>query len=72
MELRPIGKPVFFIHNGSLLGGIEKKFQEAGIEKVHVDMDNKQVHLTGKELSDEEIRKIVTWAGYEAGDISRK
>lgn len=52
--------------------GIEKKFMDKGINKVRVDLDNKQVHLEGKELSDAEIREIVTWAGYEAGDISRK
>lgn len=52
--------------------GIEKKFKEEGMEKVHVDMDEKEVHLVGKDLSDEDIKRIVSWAGYEAGDISRK
>lgn len=52
--------------------GLEKKFQEAGIDKIHVDLDQKLIHLTGKDIPDEEIRKIVTWAGYEAGAISRK
>ncbi|MES2525664.1 MAG: heavy metal-associated domain-containing protein [Bdellovibrionota bacterium] len=52
--------------------GLEKKFTEAGVEKIQVDLDQKQVRLEGKELSDQEIRKIITWAGYEAGDISRK
>ncbi len=52
--------------------GLEKKFSEAGVDKIHVDLDKKLVHLEGKDLSDEEIRKIITWAGYEAGDISRK
>lgn len=52
--------------------GIEKKFTDAGIDKVVVSLEEKAVHLTGKDLSDEEIRKIITWAGYEAGAISRK
>ena len=52
--------------------GLQKKFSEAGMSKVKVDLDRKLVVLEGKDLSDEEIRKIVTWAGYEAGDISRK
>ncbi len=52
--------------------GLEKKFTEAGINKVHVDLDQKLVHLEGKDLTDDEIKKIVTWAGYVAGDISRK
>ncbi len=52
--------------------GLEKKFSEAGVHKIHVDLDKKLVRLEGKELPDDEIRKIITWAGYEAGDISRK
>ena len=52
--------------------GLEKKFAESGVEKIRVDLDNKLVVLVGKDLPDDEIRKIITWAGYEAGDISRK
>lgn len=52
--------------------GIEKKFKAAGLENIHVDMDKKVVHLSGKDISDEEIKKIITEAGYNVAEISRK
>ena len=52
--------------------GIEKKFKAAGMEKIHVDMDKKVVHLTGKDMSDDEIKKIITEAGYNVAGIERK
>ncbi len=52
--------------------GIEKKFKAACMEKIHVDMDKKVVHITGKDISDEEIKKIITEAGYNVSAISRK
>lgn len=52
--------------------GIEKKFKSAGMEKVHVNLDEKVVHLSGKELTDAEITKIITEAGYNVAGIERK
>lgn len=52
--------------------GIEKKFKAVGMEKVHVNLDEKVVHLTGKDLTDDEITKIITEAGYNVAGISRK
>lgn len=52
--------------------GIEKKFRAAGLENVHVNLDEKVVHLSGKDLSDDEIKKIITEAGYNVADIERK
>lgn len=52
--------------------GIEKKFAEAGAENVTVNFDEKEVVITGKDLTDEEIKKIVEWAGYEVAGIRRK
>lgn len=52
--------------------GIEKKFKAAGMESVHVDLDQKVVHLSGKDLGDDEIKKIITEAGYNVAGISRK
>ncbi len=52
--------------------GIEKKFKAAGMEKIQVDLDEKVVHLSGKDLSDEEIKKIITEAGYNVERIDRK
>lgn len=52
--------------------GIEKKFKANGQEKVHVNLDEKVVHLSGKEMSDADITKIITEAGYNVGSIERK
>ena len=52
--------------------GIEKKFKAAGIQGVHVNLDEKVVHLSGKDLSDSDITKIITEAGYNVGSIERK
>ncbi len=52
--------------------GIEKKFKGEGVESVHVDLDTKIVHLTGKELTDETITKLITEAGYNVASIKRK
>jgi mercuric ion binding protein len=52
--------------------GIEKKFKAAGMEKVHVNLDEKIVHLEGENLSDEVITKLITEAGYNVADIERK
>lgn len=56
--------------------GIQKKFsgQEA-IEKLHVDMDAKEVHIKtkeGKDISDETIKTLITEAGYNVAAITRK
>jgi copper chaperone CopZ len=52
--------------------GIEKKFKAAGVEKVHVNLDEKVVHLSGKDLTDDEITKLITEAGYNVAGIERK
>lgn len=52
--------------------GIEKKFKGAGMEKVQVNLSDKLVHLEGKNLTDEEIKKIITEAGYNVDSITRK
>lgn len=52
--------------------GIEKKFKAQGVEKVHVDLDSKEVHLNAENLSDETITKIITEAGYNVAGIQRK
>ncbi len=56
--------------------GIEKKFKaEDSIDNVHVDLDNKQVHLgfkKGQSLEDDKIHQIITDAGYVVTGINRK
>ena len=52
--------------------GIEKKFKAHGVEKVHVDLDSKEVHLNAENLSDETINKVITEAGYNVAGIKRK
>lgn len=56
--------------------GIQKKFSGVeGIEKLHVDMDKKEVHITtkdGQNVSDDTIKKLITEAGYNVAAISRK
>ena len=56
--------------------GIQKKFKaEASISKVEVNLDEKMVHLETKgqnDLSDEQIKKVITEAGYSVKEISRK
>jgi mercuric ion binding protein len=52
--------------------GIEKKFKAAGMESVHVNLDEKVVHLSGPDMSDEAITKLITEAGYNVAKISRK
>ncbi len=49
--------------------GIEKKFMaQPEVDKVHVSLENKFVHLTfkdGKRLSDEKIAALLKESGYE-------
>lgn len=52
--------------------GITKKFKSAGMEEVKVNLDEKVVTLNGKDMSDEEITKLITEAGYHVAKISRK
>lgn len=55
--------------------GIEQLFKEEdGVEKVHVDLEKSEVHVTTtreKTLSDARIGAIVEEAGYEAGSVIR-
>lgn len=70
------GKEITFVVKGMVCSfcaqGIEKKFNtNASIEKVKIDLEKKQITLTlkdGKKLSDEEIKKIVSDAGYKVED----
>lgn len=54
---------------------LEKSFKEKSeVDQVHVDLDSKNIHVVFKEskdLSDEEIKKIVTDAGYKVVDLKR-
>ncbi len=56
--------------------GIQKKFNaEKVVSKVEVNLDEKVVHLQTKgsaDLSDEQIKKVITEAGYSVKEISRK
>lgn len=56
--------------------GIQKKFKdESAVKGLHVDMDNKLVHLEtneGKDISDKEITKLIKEAGYNVESIQRK
>lgn len=56
--------------------GIMKKLkQEKALSHYHVDMTQKMVHLKtheGQDLSDEQITKIITEAGYNVAEIKRK
>ncbi len=52
--------------------GITKKFKAAGVDEVHVNLDEKVVHLKGKDMTDEEITKLITEAGYNVAEITRK
>jgi copper chaperone CopZ len=54
---------------------LEKSFKSKGeVDKVHVDLDKKNIHIVFKEsqdLSDEEIKKVVTDAGYTVVEVKR-
>ena len=52
--------------------GITKKFKAAGMEEVHVNLDERVVHLKGKDMPDSEITKLITEAGYNVASITRK
>lgn len=56
--------------------GIEKKFKaEASVNKVHVDLDKKEVHIVTKDsedIADQQITKLITEAGYNVAGIERK
>lgn len=55
--------------------GIEKKFsKEASVEKVTVDLDTKWVTLKfkeGKSIDDDQIKKLITSAGYHVVSIEK-
>jgi copper chaperone CopZ len=54
---------------------LEKSFKaKEQVSQVHVDLDNKNVHLVfkdQKDLSNDEIKKIITEAGYNVVNIER-
>lgn len=56
--------------------GIQKKFSEVReVKDLKVDMDKKVVHIRtqeGQDLSDETITKLITEAGYNVANITRK
>ena len=56
--------------------GIEKKFKnESSVKNLKVDLDEKLVTIhthEGKDVSDEVITKLITEAGYNVAEISRK
>lgn len=55
--------------------GIEKNLlKNSSIEKVHVDLDKKLVHIVEKpkqSISDADVTKIITDAGYSVSSIKR-
>jgi mercuric ion binding protein len=56
--------------------GIQKKFStQDSVKTLNVDMDHKLVTIEtkdGQSISDETIKKLITEAGYNVADISRK
>jgi mercuric ion binding protein len=56
--------------------GIQKKFTaQKAVESVKVNLDEKFVLIhtkKGEELSDEEVTKIISEAGYNVAEIKRK
>jgi copper chaperone CopZ len=54
---------------------LEKSFKERSeVAQVHVDLDNKNVHIMFKDsktLSDEEIKKIITESGFTVKELTR-
>jgi copper chaperone CopZ len=56
--------------------GIQKKFSsQDSVKKLNVDMDNKLVTIEtkdGQTISDETIKSLITEAGYNVANISRK
>lgn len=56
--------------------GIQKKFKaDQAVSRVDVNLDEKTVHLETKaknDLTDDQIKKIITEAGYSVKEIVRK
>lgn len=56
--------------------GIQKKFSgETSIKTLNVNMDEKLVTIhthEGKDIADETIKKLITEAGYNVANITRK
>ncbi len=56
--------------------GIQKKFsQEKSVKKLDVNMDTKLVTIhthEGKDIGDDTIKKLITEAGYNVAEITRK
>ncbi len=56
--------------------GIQKKFNnEPAVKDLRVDMDKKEVFIQtkdGQDISDEQIKKLITEAGYNVAAITRK
>lgn len=56
--------------------GIEKKFsKESSIKNLKVDLDQKLVTINtheGQDVSDDVIKKLITEAGYNVAEITRK
>lgn len=56
--------------------GIQKKFSsQESVKKLNVDMDNKLVTIEthdGKSISDDTIKSLITEAGYNVANITRK
>jgi copper chaperone CopZ len=54
---------------------LEKTFKEQdSVEEVHIDLDKKNIHLIfkdSKNISDDQIKKIITDAGFKVVDLAR-
>lgn len=74
-QAKPISVQVKGMVCGFCAQGIEKKFKALPeVEKVHVSLETKLVAVDtkeGKDITDDEIKKIVTDSGYEVVKIER-
>jgi len=54
---------------------LEKSFKERSeVDKVHVDLDKKVIHLVfkdQKQISDDDIKKIITDSGFSVDKVER-
>lgn len=74
-QAKPISIQVKGMVCGFCAQGIEKKFKALPeVEKVHVSLETKLVAVDtkeGKDVTDDQIKKIVTDSGYEVVKIER-
>lgn len=74
-QAKPISVQVKGMVCGFCAQGIEKKFKALPeVEKVHVSLETKLVAVDtkeGKDVTDDQIKKIVTDSGYEVVKIER-